>query len=73
MTDYLPGGELFDKIMHQKSFSEKEASAVIEVLARTLQTLHKQLVFQRVHISVLCTLPYFDHAAIFNYRWCIVT
>ncbi|KAM7538559.1 hypothetical protein Aperf_G00000048700 [Anoplocephala perfoliata] len=47
VTDYLPGGELFDKIMRLKSFSEKEACAVIEVLARTLNTLHKQMVVHR--------------------------
>lgn len=46
VTDYLPGGELFDKIMRLKSFSEKEACAVIEVLARTLDTLHNQMVSQ---------------------------
>ncbi len=44
VTDYLEGGELFDKIMRQKFFSEKEASSVLEVLARTLEVLHKQQV-----------------------------
>ncbi|VDL62312.1 unnamed protein product [Hymenolepis diminuta] len=47
VTDYLPGGELFDKIMRQKSFSEREACAIIEVLATTLNTLHKQMVVHR--------------------------
>uniref|UniRef100_A0A0R3W2M0 Protein kinase domain-containing protein n=1 Tax=Taenia asiatica TaxID=60517 RepID=A0A0R3W2M0_TAEAS len=47
VTDYLSGGELFDKIMRQKFFSEKEASSVMEVLARTLDTLHKQMVVHR--------------------------
>ncbi|VDD82125.1 unnamed protein product, partial [Mesocestoides corti] len=44
---YLEGGELFDKITRQKCFSEKEASSVLEVLARTIDTLHKQLVVHR--------------------------
>ncbi|KAL5106138.1 Ribosomal protein S6 kinase alpha-3 [Taenia crassiceps] len=47
VTDYLSGGELFDKIMRQKFFSEKEASSVIEILARTLDILHKQMVVHR--------------------------
>ncbi|KAH9281725.1 Ribosomal protein S6 kinase alpha-3 [Echinococcus granulosus] len=47
VTDYLSGGELFDKIMRQKFFSEKEASSVVEVLARTLDILHKQMVVHR--------------------------
>ncbi|VDM32545.1 unnamed protein product [Hydatigera taeniaeformis] len=47
VTDYLSGGELFDKIMRHKFFSEKEASSVLEVLARTLDILHRQMVVHR--------------------------
>nr|VZI09646.1 unnamed protein product [Spirometra erinaceieuropaei] len=43
VMDYLDGGELFDKILRQNFFSEKEASAVLEVLARTLAALHSQM------------------------------
>ncbi|BHF75339.1 Ribosomal protein S6 kinase alpha-2 [Sparganum proliferum] len=47
VMDYLDGGELFDKILRQNFFSEKEASAVLEVLARTLAALHSQMVVHR--------------------------
>ncbi|VDK68957.1 unnamed protein product [Dibothriocephalus latus] len=47
VMDYLEGGELFDKILRQNFFSEKEAGAVLEVLARTLAALHSQMVVHR--------------------------
>jgi len=40
VTDLLRGGELLDKILRQKFFSEREASAVLETLAKTVHYLH---------------------------------
>jgi len=40
VTDLMRGGELLDRIMKQKSFSEREASAVLQVLAKTVHYLH---------------------------------
>ncbi|KAI1294727.1 Ribosomal protein S6 kinase alpha-3 [Halotydeus destructor] len=45
--DYLKGGELLDRILSLKSFSEKEASAVIEVLTRAIKYLHDNGVVHR--------------------------
>jgi len=42
VTDLMRGGELLDKILKQKSFSEREASAVLQVLAKTLHYLHSK-------------------------------
>lgn len=39
--ELLRGGELLDKIMKKASFCEKEASAILEVLASTLNYLHE--------------------------------
>jgi PREDICTED: similar to ribosomal S6 kinase len=39
--DYLEGGELLDRIMSQKYFSEREASAILEVIASTIKYLHE--------------------------------
>lgn len=39
--DLLEGGELLDRIVAMKSFSEQEASDVLCVLARTLKYLHE--------------------------------
>jgi len=36
----LRGGELLERILHQRVFSEKEAAHVIHVVASTLQYLH---------------------------------
>lgn len=41
--DYLEGGELFDKICRQQNFSEREASAILKVLASTLDYLHQNM------------------------------
>jgi len=40
VTELLRGGELLDKILRQKFFSEREASAVLETLAKTVHYLH---------------------------------
>jgi len=40
--ELLRGGELLDKILRQKFFSEREASAVLETLAKTVHYLHSK-------------------------------
>ena len=40
MTELLKGGELLDKILRQKFFSEREASAVLQTLSKTVYYLH---------------------------------
>uniref|UniRef100_A0A1I8FGB5 Protein kinase domain-containing protein n=1 Tax=Macrostomum lignano TaxID=282301 RepID=A0A1I8FGB5_9PLAT len=47
VMELLRGGELLDRILRQKFFSEREASAVIEVVCRTLAFLHKNGVVHR--------------------------
>lgn len=42
VTDLCKGGELLDKIMRQKFFSEREASAVLQVVASTVHYLHSK-------------------------------
>ena len=42
VTDLMRGGELLDRILKQKSFSEREASAVLQVLAKTVHYLHSK-------------------------------
>lgn len=39
--DLLSGGELLDKILNQKYFNQREASAVLEVIATTIKFLHE--------------------------------
>ena len=43
----MRGGELFDKILKQKFFSEREAAGVLNVLADAISFLHKQGVVHR--------------------------
>ena len=42
VMELLRGGELLDKILRQKFFSEREASAVLETLAKTVHYLHSK-------------------------------
>jgi len=39
--DLMEGGELLDKILNEKYFNEREASAVLEVIATTIKFLHE--------------------------------
>ncbi len=41
VLELMKGGELFDKIIKQKTFSEREASAIMETLVSTVAYLHK--------------------------------
>ncbi|XP_061569820.1 ribosomal protein S6 kinase alpha-3 isoform X3 [Cololabis saira] len=47
VTELMKGGELLDKILRQKFFSEREASAVLFTITRTLEYLHVQGVVHR--------------------------
>lgn len=40
VTELMLGGELLDKILRQRFFSEKEASAVLQIVAKTVEYLH---------------------------------
>ncbi|KAI4890034.1 hypothetical protein NFI96_005355 [Prochilodus magdalenae] len=42
VTELMKGGELLDKILRQKFFSEREASAVLHTIAKTVDYLHIQ-------------------------------
>ena len=45
--ELLRGGELLDKILRQKFFSEREARAVMEVVASSVKYLHQNGVVHR--------------------------
>ncbi|XP_065114356.1 ribosomal protein S6 kinase alpha-3 isoform X2 [Paramisgurnus dabryanus] len=47
VTELLKGGELLDKILRQKFFSEREASAVLYTITKTVEYLHAQGVVHR--------------------------
>uniref|UniRef100_A0AAY4F0A3 Ribosomal protein S6 kinase n=1 Tax=Denticeps clupeoides TaxID=299321 RepID=A0AAY4F0A3_9TELE len=47
VTELLKGGELLDKILRQKFFSEREASAVLYTITKTVEYLHVQGVVHR--------------------------
>ena len=42
VTELMKGGELLDRILRQKFFSEREASAVLYTITRTVDYLHCQ-------------------------------
>uniref|UniRef100_A0A8C9WR13 Ribosomal protein S6 kinase n=1 Tax=Scleropages formosus TaxID=113540 RepID=A0A8C9WR13_SCLFO len=47
VTELMKGGELLDKILRQKFFSEREASAVLYTITKTVEYLHTQGVVHR--------------------------
>uniref|UniRef100_A0A8C1M5W6 non-specific serine/threonine protein kinase n=1 Tax=Cyprinus carpio TaxID=7962 RepID=A0A8C1M5W6_CYPCA len=47
VTELMKGGELLDKILRQKFFSEREASAVLHTITKTVEYLHIQGVVHR--------------------------
>ena len=54
VTELMKGGELLDKILRQKFFSEREASAVLEVVTKTVEYLHSH------GVNRLSSLNFFD-------------
>lgn len=53
VTELLKGGELLDKILRQKFFSEREASAVLYTITKTMEYLHAQGVFVHINPNIL--------------------
>lgn len=49
VTELMKGGELLDRILRQKFFSEREASAVLYTITKTVDYLHCQGVRKRLH------------------------
>uniref|UniRef100_A0A8C9VP28 Ribosomal protein S6 kinase n=1 Tax=Scleropages formosus TaxID=113540 RepID=A0A8C9VP28_SCLFO len=47
VTELMRGGELLDRILKQKFFSEREASAVLYAITKTVEYLHSQGVVHR--------------------------
>ncbi|XP_044290939.1 ribosomal protein S6 kinase alpha-1 isoform X2 [Varanus komodoensis] len=47
VTELMRGGELLDRILKQKCFSEREASFVLHTICRTVEYLHSQGVVHR--------------------------
>ncbi|XP_064628908.1 ribosomal protein S6 kinase alpha-3-like [Lineus longissimus] len=47
VTEWMRGGELLDKILRQKFFSEREASAVLQTIAKCVTYLHTNGVVHR--------------------------
>uniref|UniRef100_A0A8B9TDA1 non-specific serine/threonine protein kinase n=1 Tax=Anas platyrhynchos TaxID=8839 RepID=A0A8B9TDA1_ANAPL len=47
VTELMRGGELLDKILRQKFFSEREASSVLHTICKTVEYLHSQGVVHR--------------------------
>uniref|UniRef100_A0A8C6XDU6 Ribosomal protein S6 kinase n=1 Tax=Naja naja TaxID=35670 RepID=A0A8C6XDU6_NAJNA len=47
VTELMRGGELLDRILKQKCFSEREASSVLHTICKTVEYLHSQGVVHR--------------------------
>ncbi|RXM91523.1 Ribosomal protein S6 kinase alpha-6 [Acipenser ruthenus] len=56
VTELMKGGELLDKILRQKYFSEREASAVLYTITKTVDYLHCQGVLMRQGYDAACDI-----------------
>ncbi|KAK7877404.1 hypothetical protein WMY93_031891 [Mugilogobius chulae] len=56
VTELMKGGELLDKILRQKFFSEREASAVLYTITRTVEYLHVQGVLKKQGYDAACDI-----------------
>lgn len=52
VTELMKGGELLDRILRQKFFSEREASAVLYTITKTVDYLHCQGVSGKTPVGV---------------------
>lgn len=57
--ELLHGGELLDRIVKKESFYEREASAILEVLASTLNYLHENGVSKKIYIILIFNSIFF--------------
>ena len=62
VTEWLQGKELLDKILQQRFFSEREASAVLQVVTKTVEYLHQN------GVLCLCVLV-FNTIQLFQVIW----
>jgi len=62
VTEWLQGKELLDKILQQRFFSEREASAVLQVVTKTVEYLHQN------GVRCLCVLV-FNTIQLFQVIW----
>lgn len=63
VTELMRGGELLDRILKQKFFSEREASAVLHTITKTVEYLHSQGVrrnTQHTNCTHLDSCPFSD-------------
>lgn len=56
----MEGGELLDRILNQKFFSEREASSVLEVVASVIKFLHENGVLtSNIYYEIIILLNFF--------------
>lgn len=58
VMELMRGGELLDRILRQKCFSEREASAVLCTITRTVDYLHSQGVSIAILVLCSCSLKF---------------
>uniref|UniRef100_A0A8B9XC51 non-specific serine/threonine protein kinase n=1 Tax=Bos mutus grunniens TaxID=30521 RepID=A0A8B9XC51_BOSMU len=56
VTDLMKGGELLDRILKQKCFSEREASDVLFIITKTVDYLHCQGVLMQQGYDAACDI-----------------
>lgn len=65
----MKGGELLDRILRQKFFSEREASAVLYTIAKTVDYLHCQGVSDFLHDIASFTFLRINMPSVMCFSW----
>jgi len=69
--ELMRGGELLDRILRHKFFSEREASAVMQVVVSTVQYLHLHGVSYVILLKRLCLAVSISSLFISHSAFCI--
>lgn len=71
VTELMRGGELLDRILKQKFFSEREASAVLHTITKTVEYLHSQGV-RTTSVSTLHSVTFLTPSYLFSIAWFVL-
>lgn len=72
VAELMRGGELLDRILKQKFFSEREASAVLHTITKTVEYLHSQGV-RTTSVSTLQPVTLCTPLHLLSLAWFLLT
>jgi serine/threonine protein kinase len=71
--EYIRGGELFDRIVRRKHYSERDARGLISVFLHTLLYIHEKGYGKRVRMELIYLLTCTVHYILYYYYRVVYT